>query len=290
MIPAEFDYLVPSNLQEAVSMLADNGEEAKLLAGGHSLIPIMKFRLARPRYLIDIGRLPDLSYIREEDGAVAVGALTTHHQLETSDLLKSKVPLLPETASVIADVQVRNRGTIGGSLVHGDPAADLPATPLALEAEFRVVGPSGSRSIRVDEFFQGVFATAVGADEILTEVRFPIPGPRTGGAYLKVPNKASHYAIVGVSAMVAVDDDLTCRHARIGLTGLGFKPERATNMERALVGKALDDPAIREAAESAAAGVDAVDDIHASGEYRVHLSKVSARQAVHLASSRAQAA
>jgi len=290
MIPAEFEYLVPSSVEEAVSMLADHGEEAKLLAGGHSLIPIMKFRLARPRYLIDIGRLPDLSYIREADGVVAVGALTTHHQLESSDLLKSKLPLLPETASVIADVQVRNRGTIGGSLVHGDPAADLPATALTLEAEFRVIGPSGVRSIKVDEFFLGLFETAVGADEILTEVRFPVAGPRTGGAYLKVPNKASHYAIVGVSAVVAVDQDLTCQQARIGLTGLAFKPKRANGMEEALIGKRLDERTISEAAEGVAAGVEAVDDIHASGEYRIHLSRVSARRAVNLASTRAQAA
>ncbi len=290
MIPAEFEYFAPSTQEEAISLLGRYGSEAKLLAGGQSLIPIMKLRLAQPRYIIDLGRLPDLSYIREEDGAVAIGALTTHHMLETSELLRAKLPLVPETAAVIADVQVRNRGTIGGSLVHADPAADLPATALALGAELRVVGPRGRRSIKADELFVGMLTTAVGADEMVTEVRFPLPPPRTGGAYVKVPNKASHYAIVGVAALVTLGGDGRCQQARIGLTGVGRKPLRAAATEAALVGKALDDRAIAEAAEKAAEGVEALSDIHASAEFRVHLTRVYSSRALESALSRAMAA
>src|SRR5437879_1460020 len=202
MIATEFDYLTPSSLDEAISLLTRHGDEAKLLAGGHSLIPIMKLRLAQPKFLIDIGRLAGLSVIHEDGGAISVGSLATHHAMETSELLKAKLPLLPETAAHVADVQVRNRGTIGGSLVHADPAADLPATALALGAELRVVGSKGQRTIKIDDFFVGLLATAIAPDEVLTEVRFPLQPAEAGAAYVKVPNKASHYAIVGVAAVV----------------------------------------------------------------------------------------
>jgi carbon-monoxide dehydrogenase medium subunit len=289
MIAAEFEYLVPSSIEEATSLLGQHGDEAKLLAGGHSLIPIMKLRLAQPRYLIDIGRLPGLAYIKEDDGAVAIGALTTHHMLETSELLRSKLPLLPETAAVIADVQVRNRGTIGGSLVHADPASDLPATALALGAELIAAGPRGRRSIKADDFFVGMLTTALGADEIVTEVRFPLPPARSGSAYLKVPNPASHYAIVGVAALLTLDADGRCAQVRIGLTGVSRKPVRATAAEAALAGKAPDDDAIAEAAEKASEGLQALNDIHASAEFRLHLTRVNTRRALHLALSRARA-
>lgn len=287
MIAAEFEYLVPASIEEATSLLGRHGDEAKLLAGGHSLVPIMKLRLARPRYLIDIGRLPGLSYIKDDDGAIAIGALTTHHMLERSELLRSKLPLLPETAAVIADVQVRNRGTIGGSLVHADPAADLPATALALDAEVRATGPRGERSIKVDDFFVGMLTTATGADEIVTEVRFPLPPARSGSAYLKVPHPASHYAIVGVAVAVTLDGDGRCRRARIGLTGVSVKPFRALAAEDALAGKVVDDGVIAEAALKAADGVQAVSDIHASAKFRLHLTKVNTKRALHLALSRA---
>jgi len=289
MIAAEFEYLVPSSIEEATSLLGRHGDEAKLLAGGHSLIPIMKLRLAQPRYLIDIGRLPGLSYIKEDNGAIAIGALTTHHTLETSELLRSKLPLLPETAAVIADVQVRNRGTIGGSLVHADPAADLPATALALDAEVRASGPRGERSIKADDFFVGMLTTATGADEIVTEVRFPLPPARSGSAYLKVPNPASHYAIVGVAVLVNLDADGRCRRARIGLTGVARTPFRASGAEDALAGKVADDAVIAEAAERATDGVQAVSDLHASAEFRLHLTRVNTKRALQLALSRARA-
>jgi len=290
MIATEFEYLAPGSLEEAVSLLRQHGDDAKLLAGGHSLIPIMKLRLARPRYLIDIGRVFGLDYIKEEGGALAVGALTTHHALETSQLLRSKQPLVPETAAVIADVQVRNRGTIGGSLAHADPAADLPATVLALEAEIVATGPGGRRAIKAADFFVGLFATALAPDEIVTEIRFPLAPSRTGSSYQKVPNKASHYAIVGVATVVTLDGDGKCQSARVGVTGTSGTAYRATEAEVALAGRAPDPTAIANASELATSGVDALSDIHASAEFRLHLTKVHARRALELAVSRARAA
>ncbi len=287
MIATEFEYLAPSSLDEAVSLLSQHGDDAKLLSGGHSLIPIMKLRLAQPKYLIDIGRLLGLSYVREDNGAIAVGGLATHHTLETSDLLKTKIPLLPETAAQVADVQVRNRGTIGGSLVHGDPAADLPAAALALGAELYLVGPTGERLIKADNFFVGLLATAIAPNEILTHVRFPLLSPKTGTAYVKVPNKASHYAIVGVAAVVTLGSDGRCERARIGLTGVTHVPRRAEAAENALAGKMLDDGAIAGAAALAADGIKALSDIHASAEYRLHLTQVMTGRALKLAASRA---
>jgi carbon-monoxide dehydrogenase medium subunit len=286
MIATEFEYLAPSSLDEALSLLKKHGDDAKLLAGGHSLIPIMKLRLAQPKFLIDIGRLSGLADIREGKGAISVGSLATHHDVETSELLKSKLPLLPETAAAVADVQVRNRGTIGGSLVHADPAADLPATALALGAELHVAGPRGKRTIKADDFFVGLLATAIAPDEILTEVRFPLLPAKTGAAYVKVPNKASHYAIVGVAAVVTLGGDGRCQQARIGLTGVTHKPQRASAAESALTGKALDDRVIAEAAGLAADGIKALSDIHASAEFRLHLTKVMTGRALKLAVSR----
>jgi carbon-monoxide dehydrogenase medium subunit len=286
MIATEFEYLAPSSLDEAISLLSKHGEDAKLVAGGHSLIPIMKLRLAQPKFLIDIGRLSGLADIREDNGAISVGSLATHHAVESSDLLKSKLPLLPETAAAVADVQVRNRGTIGGSLVHADPAADLPATALALGAGLRVVGPKGQRTIKAEDFFVGLLATAIAPDEILTEVRFPLLQAKTGAAYVKVPNKASHYAIVGVAAVVTLGKDGRCEQARIGLTGVTHKPQRALAAENALVGKVLDEGVIAGAASLAADGIKALSDIHASAEFRLHLTKVMTGRALKLAASR----
>ena len=287
MIATEFEYLAPASLDEAISLLTKHGDDAKLLSGGHSLIPIMKLRLAQPKYLIDIGGLPGLSDVREDNGAIRVGGLVTHHTLETSELLKSTLPLLPETAAHVADVQVRNRGTIGGSLVHADPAADLTAAALALGAELHVVGPGGQRTIRADDFFVGLLATAVAPNEILTEVRFPLPSPKTGAAYVKVANKASHYAIVGVAAVVTLGNDGRCEQVRIGLTGVTHVPRRAEAAEKAIAGEALDDGAIAGAAALAADGIRALNDIHASAEFRLHLTRVMTGRALKLAASRA---
>jgi carbon-monoxide dehydrogenase medium subunit len=286
MIAREFEYFAPETLDEAVSLLREHGEDAKLLAGGQSLIPVMKLRLAQPGAIIDLGRVTGLSYIKEDSGVIAIGPMTTHHMIETSDLLKGKLPLLPETAAQIADVQVRNRGTIGGSLVHADPAADLAAAALALGAELRVAGPNGSRSIGVDDLFLGVFTTAVAADEIVSEVRFPLPPPRTGSAYVKMPNPASHFAIVGVAAVITMGGDGRCEGARIAVSGVAMRPFRATAAEEALVGSAGED-AIAAAAERAAEGVEALSDVHASAEFRLHLTGVYVKRALQLAASRA---
>lgn len=226
MITAPFDYYVPTTLDEAIALLRQHGDAAKLLAGGHSLIPLMKLRLANPSVLIDIGRLSGLSYIRETDGSVAIGALTTHRMLETSNLLKERLPLVSQAAGAIGDTQLRNRGTIGGSLAHADPAADLSAVVLALDGELRLRGPTGERMVRAQDFFVDMYTTALGADEILTEVRLPALPPRSGSAYLKLPNKASFFAIIGVAAVVALNADGTCREARLGITGLTAKPLR----------------------------------------------------------------
>jgi len=287
MLTREFEYLAPTTLDEAVSLLREHGDDEKLLAGGQSLVPIMKLRLAQPAWLIDLGRVSGMAYIKEDGGAIAIGAMTTHQMLETSDLLKAKAPLLPETAAQIADVQVRNRGTIGGSLAHADPAADLAAAALALGAEIRVTGPNGHRAIAADDFFQGVFTTTLADNEIVTEVRFPAQPARTGSAYVKMPNPASHFAIVGVAAVVTMNGDGGCESARIGVSGVAMTPFRATAAEAAMTGSAADGAAIGTAAEQAALGVEAISDVHASGEFRLHLTRVYAKRALELAKSRA---
>jgi aerobic carbon-monoxide dehydrogenase medium subunit len=279
MYPATFDYLRPSTLDEAIAMLVQHGDDAKLLAGGHSLIPAMKLRLARPGVVIDIGRIPALADIRDAGGHVAIGAITTHQEIAASTLLKDKCALLPETASRIGDVQVRNRGTIGGSLAHADPAADYPAAILALDAQIVVTGPSGERVIRADHFFVDLLQTALAGNEIITEIRVPVT-PRTV-AYEKTEQKASGFALAGVAAVIVPDG------VRIGVTGVAAKPYRATGVERALAGQAPFRPeAIARAASHAADGVEPLADIHASAEFRAHLAQVNTRRAIERALSR----
>ena len=288
MFPAPFDYVAPSSLQEAVQLLSKSPGEAKVLAGGHSLLPLMKLRLAAPKALIDIGRIPGLAYIRQEGDTIAIGAMTTHHQVASSELLERHAPLLAETAAKIGDVQVRNRGTIGGSLAHADPAGDYPAAVLALGATVKAVGPRGERTISIDDFFVDLLTTALAEDEILTEVRVPVQTGRAGGAYLKFDNPASHYALVGIAAQLRLGANDTIEQIRIGVTGVGPKAYRATGVEQALVGQAPTDEAIAAAAASVADGVDVNSDIHASAEYRAHLARVYTRRAVAQAVARAR--
>src|SRR5579859_2204486 len=217
-IPAAFDYHAAKSLDEAIALLQQYGDEAKLLAGGHSLLPAMKLRLAQPAHLVDIGKVSGLSYIRQESGAVAVGALTTYTTIERSDLLRQHFALLPEGTTVIGDQQVRNRGTIGGSVAHADPAADMPGIVLALKADILVQGPNGVRTIKADDFFMGMFETALQPDEIITEIRFAAPPARTGSAYMKLENKASHYAVTGCAAVVSLGGDGTCSAASVVIT------------------------------------------------------------------------
>jgi carbon-monoxide dehydrogenase medium subunit len=286
MTATAFEYHAPTTLQEALSLLTRYNGEAKILAGGHSLIPIMNLRLAQPKALIDIGKIPGLSGIREDNGAVVIGAMTTHHQVETSAVLRAKVPILPETAAVIGDVQVRNRGTIGGSIAHADPAGDFPAAAVALDLQLKVVGPKGERTIKGRDFFVDILTTALQPDEILTEIRVPAFAARTGSAYEKFPNPASRYAIVGAAAVVTVDGNGVCQRASVGLNGISGKPVAAVGVEQALVGKPLNDQTIQEAAAKAADGLEALGDIFASAEYRTHLARVFTKRALAKASGR----
>jgi aerobic carbon-monoxide dehydrogenase medium subunit len=286
MSATTFEYHAPTTLQEALSLLTQYGGEAKILAGGHSLLPIMNLRLAQPKALIDIGKIPGLSGIREENGTIVIGAMTTHYLVESSSLLKQKVPILPETAAVIGDVQIRNRGTIGGSIAHADPAGDLPAAAVALDMQLKAVGPRGERTLKAREFFVDILTTALQPDEILTEIRVPVFAAHTGSAYEKFPNPASRYAIVGAAAIVRVDSNGVCQKASIGLNGITGKPVAAVGVEQALVGKRLNDQSIQEAAAKAADGLDPLGDIFASAVYRAHLARVFTKRALAKASGR----
>jgi carbon-monoxide dehydrogenase medium subunit len=279
MIPASFDYLTPTSLGEAIKALASFGEDAKIIAGGHSLLPMMKLRLARPGILIDLSKIPDLNSIQQSGDQITIGALTTHFQIERSDLLREKCPLLPQTARVIGDAQVRNRGTIGGSLAHADPAADMTAPILALTGELRVRGRDGDRWIQAEDFFLGPLTTALQPYEILTEIRIPALSDGAGTSYHKVGKKASGFAIVGVAVHLRMEGGL-CVKIGVGVTGLGSTPFRARGVEESLRGKRLE-PAVIEAASSQVThDIDPLEDIHASGEFRAHLARVSTARAI----------
>jgi aerobic carbon-monoxide dehydrogenase medium subunit len=280
MIPAVFDYIAPQSLDEAVRALADHGEEAKLLAGGHSLLPLLKLRLAHPKLLIDLSRIPGLNEIRPENDKIVVGALATHYQIESSELLKRKCRLLFETAGAIGDVQVRNRGTIGGSLSHADPSADWPAAILALSAEIKLSGPNGERRIAADDFFLGPLTTAIDSTEILTEIRVPVLPARCGSAYLKMPQQASGFAVVGVAVWVRLDQKNRCEDVGIGVTGLDAKPFRARAVEDRLRGNKLTTELIEESALLVTEHSEPLDDLHASAKFRAHLARVFTSRAI----------
>ena len=279
MIPTEFDYVRAGTLDEAISLLAKN-EDAKILAGGHSLIPAMKLRLAAPPMLIDIGRIKDLSYIREENGQIRIGAMTTHYEIESSDLLKKICPLLPDCASHIGDVQVRNKGTIGGSVAHSDPAGDWPAAVIALNAELVVASKHGERTIKADDFFVDLLTTALEPGEILREIRVNKPNGRTGQAYVKMHHPASGFAVVGVAASLTLGGDNNCERASIAITGVSSKAYRPKAVESALTGKSLDGRTIADAVSHASDGVDLNGDLFASADYRRHLAEVYTKRAI----------
>ncbi len=287
MIPAEFEYQAPKTLDEALRMLGRHGDEAKILAGGHSLLPMMKLRLASPRYVVDIGRLRGMDYIREDGDKVAIGALVTHAEIAASELLRAKCPLLPETASQIGDMQVRNRGTIGGSIAHADPAADYPAAILALDAEMIVQSSSGKRTIPAAEFFVDLLTTQIRPGEILTEVRVPVKRAGEGMAYKKFHQPASGFAIVGAAARILATREGKIEDIALGMTGVGSKAYRATAVEKALRGKNATEELVAEACGKAAQGVDPLGDIFASPEYRREMASVFARRAITEALGRA---
>jgi carbon-monoxide dehydrogenase medium subunit len=280
VIPASFDYELAESVEHALELL-EGDPDAKLLAGGHSLVPALRLRLARPSKLVDIGRLADLAYVRDAGTQLAIGALTRHVTLSVDPLLQEHCPIVSTTARLIGDPQVRHRGTIGGSLAHGDPASDLPAVMLAVGAEMVVHGSGGERVVPAAEFFRGVFETAVGADEMLTEVRVPKLAGSTGWAYLKMNRRAQDWATVGVAALVHRDNgDLA--GASIALTNMGATPIRAKAVEDALAGGAK--PA--EAAAHMAEGTEPPSDLSASSEFRAHLARVVGRRALEEALAR----
>ena len=274
MIPASFDYVRASSAEEAISLIGQHGDESKFLAGGHSLVPLMKLRLAQPTVLIDIGRLTDLSYIREEGDHIAIGALTRHMDIETSDVLKQHVPLLAYAASHVGDPQIRHRGTIGGSICHSDSASDLPATTLALGATYVAQGPNGQREIAAADFFKGFLTTALAPDELLTEIRVPKMNG-AGWSFQKFNRRAQDWAIVGVAAWRRNGG------SGVGLVNMGSVPILATSVSAALASGA----SIADAAAQAAAEAEPTADLNASVEYREHLARVLTRRALEQASA-----
>jgi carbon-monoxide dehydrogenase medium subunit len=287
MIPAAFEYFAPKSLDEALRLVERHGDEAKLLAGGHSLLPLMKLRLSAPRYVIDIGRVRSLRSIREESGLLVIGALTTHHDVEISDLVRLTCPLLAETAAEIGDVQVRNRGTVGGSLAHADPAADYPAAMLALDAEIVVTSSAGSREIPAGEFFVDLMTTQLRPGEILTEVRVPRAGERSGAAYRKLHQPSSGFALAGVAARVTLGAGDKIESVAIGITGVSVNAYRATAAERMLIDRKATPKLLAEAAAKVTEGIDPLGDIHASAAYRREAAAVYARRALEAAIARA---
>jgi carbon-monoxide dehydrogenase medium subunit len=286
MYPAKFDYYRASSVAEAVSLLQQH-EEAKVLAGGHSLIPTMKLRLATPAALIDIGRISELKGISEGNGKIRIGALTTHATLASSDLLQQKCKIVAEAAGQVGDPAVRHKGTIGGNIAHADPASDLPAVVLALGGVIHASGPSGNRQINADDFFVDLLTTALQSNELLTAIEIPISGGKTGSAYLKFEHPASGYAICGAAAIVTLAGDGTCQSARLCFNGVTAKPLNAGNVTAGLAGKKLDDATIDQAVNSLSIA-EPMSDIHASGPYRVELAKVYGRRALKAARDRAQ--
>lgn len=286
MIAQQFNYESPGTLAEAISLLQKHGEEAKILSGGHSLIPMMKLRFASPEYLIDINNIPGLAYIKEEAGVVKIGALTREVEIEHSDLLGKYFPIFPDVTKQIADPQVRNRGTIGGNLAHGDAANDHPAVMLALNATVIATGPDGVRSIPIDEFFFGFYQTALQHGDILTEVQIPVPPKNTGSAYHKLERKVGDYATAGCAVQITVDAKGVCTAAGIGLTNVNPTPLRATRSEQALIGKPITDAAIAEAATFASEDCSPSSDLRGSEEYKRHCVAVLVKRMIKLAQER----
>jgi carbon-monoxide dehydrogenase medium subunit len=288
MIPAAFDYHAPTTIGEATALLTRLGDDAKVLSGGQSLIPLMKLRLASPAHVVDINGIPGLGYIREGEGFLRIGALTRESELEESELIRTRYPLLHDTSKVIADPVVRNLATVGGNLAHADPANDHPATMLAFGAEVVAVGPKGERRIPIGSFFTGPFATSLRPDEILTEIRIPLPAARSRGAYLKLERKVGDFATAAVAAQLTLDGGGRCEEIGIGLTNVALTPIKAAQAEAALKGKNPDEATIKRAAELAAEASEPSADLRGSVEYKKDLVRVLTARALRKAVERAQ--
>ena len=286
MNPTAFAYERAASVEDAVALLSQHGDAAKLIAGGHSLLPIMKLRLAEPELLIDIGRIAELRGVRDVGSEIAIGALTTHHAVANDPLLRERIPLLADTASRVGDRQVRNRGTIGGALAHADAASDYPAAILALEATIVARGPGGERRIPASEFFLDFLTTALQPDEVLTDVRIAPPNTGHGWSYQKLANQASGYALVGVAALVLLNGDGASSDVRVGITGSAAVPWRANAVEAALRGQKLDADGVAAAAAGVMDGIDPLDDLHGSAEYRRRVTEGLTRRAVLQAAER----
>jgi carbon-monoxide dehydrogenase medium subunit len=287
MIPPSFQYHAPGSVEDAVALLSQYGDEAKLLAGGHSLLPMMKLRFAEPEHLVDINNIESLKGIREESGKIVIGAMTSENALINSALLQEKCPLLPEAARLIADPQVRNRGTIGGDIAHGDPANDHPALMMALDASFTLVGPSGSRQVAATDFYLGTFYTALEADEILTEIGFAPQSPNTGASYQKLKRKTGDFATAAAVAVIEMSGE-TCKSARIALTNLGPTALRASDAEAVLTGQVITDDLIDQAAQKAMEACDPAEDLRGDVEYKTHMGGEMTRRAIRTAVKRAK--
>ena len=287
MITAKFDYYAPRSLPEAVALLQEHGYEAKILAGGQSLIPAMRFRLSMAPVLIDINEIDGLGYVRESDGTLVIGAMTRESELEASALVQSRYPMLADATAVIADPLVRNRATVGGNIAHADPANDHPAVMLAYGAELVALGPNGTRTIAIDDFFTGLFETALESNEILTEIRIPAPGAGSGSAYVKMERKVGDYAISAVAVQLALEGE-RCNAARIGLTNVSAVPMRATGAEQALAGQEINEEVLEAAGQAAAAECDPSADLRGSIEYKRDLTRVLTKRAIRKAIARAQ--
>ncbi|MCB0561632.1 MAG: xanthine dehydrogenase family protein subunit M [Lewinellaceae bacterium] len=287
MIPATFDYAAPQSLEEAFSLLEQHGDEAKILAGGHSLIPMMKLRFASPEFLIDINNIPGLSYIKEEDGYLKIGAMTRESELETSKVIHAKYPIFLDATKLIADPQVRNMGTLGGNLAHGDAANDHPALMMAMRAEVVISSAEGHRAVPIDEFFYGFYMTAVQPNEILTEIRIPVPGPGTGNAYHKLERKVGDYATAGAAVQITLDQQGVCTYAGIGLTNVNPTPMRAARSEEVLVGHKPDAERIELAGQYASEDCSPSSDLRGDEEYKRAMVKVLTKRMITKAIERA---
>jgi len=289
MRPRAFTYAAPATIAEAVAILQRYSGEARVLAGGQSLVPMMKLRVAAPQHIVDINRIAHLDEIRIDDGKLVIGALATHDAIENSPLVRSECALLAETAGHIADPLVRNQGTIGGSLCHADPAADFPLAAIVLKAELIAEGPKGTRAIAADDFFVGLLTTALAPDEILIAIRIPRARARSGGAHIKLSRRTNGLAIAAAAATVVLDENGHCADVGVCVGGMGLTPIRAKPVERALRGKRIDDAAISQAAKLAVEGTDPPSDIHGSTQYRLEVAPVVVARVLRLACERAGA-
>ena len=289
MYPAVFEYLKPSSISEAIALLRQHGEDAKLLAGGQSLVPMMKLRIARPKYLIDIHRISDLNYIREETGQIRCGAMMRHVQIEESELVRNKIPMLCEAAGAIGDAQVRNRGTLGGGLAEADPSGDYGAVVLALNAQMKCISPRGERVIPAADFFTFAYTTALESDEILTEIIFPLPDSTSAGVYLKLERVAGDFAIASAAVQMDLDRNGACKAIGVGVTGAGTVPQKAVAVESLLQGKKITPELIDEAGRLIQEGAEPIEDLRGSAAYKKKALSAILRRALGTALQRAGA-